>query len=111
MALIMSRTPVLLLPIDDGPILTSEPVKVVVGSSETTSFLNEAHLRASSNFNKMFDRDWKERATRTVALPEVISRPFSTYAKWLYTGCFYTTEPDDRTYSKEKHLNYDKELL
>lgn len=38
--------------------LTSEPVKVIVGSSKTTYFVNEAHLRASSGFfDNIFEAD------------------------------------------------------
>lgn len=90
--------------------LTSEPVKVIVGISETTYFVDEAHLRASSDFfNKVLDGDWKESATRTVTLSKNMPWDFSIYAKWLYSGCLYMTEPDDRTYDKNLDMTIDKE--
>jgi hypothetical protein len=76
--------------------LTSEPVKVIVGSSKATYFVHEAQLRASSAFfTQMFNGDWKESATRTVILSEAIPQPFSIYVKWLYSRRFYITESDD----------------
>ncbi|EUC45659.1 hypothetical protein COCMIDRAFT_95041, partial [Bipolaris oryzae ATCC 44560] len=71
---------------------TSEPIKVVVGTSKTTYFVNEARLRASSDFfSKVFDGHWKESTARTVTLPEIMPTAFSIYDKWPYTGYFYTT--------------------
>lgn len=94
------------------PSITSEPVKVVVGSSRKTYFMHEAQLCASSDFfKKAFNADWKEKETRIIALPEASPGVFGVYAKWLYSGRFYLAEQDDIKYDEKRNLHIDGEYL
>ncbi|KAF5849229.1 hypothetical protein GGP41_006109 [Bipolaris sorokiniana] len=81
------------LPINEGPMSENflpKPVKVLVGKSKTTYFVNEAQLRASSDFFiRASDGDWKESAARTVTLCGALPRAFYVYSKWLYWLLLY----------------------
>jgi hypothetical protein len=80
----------------EEPSFDSEPITVIVGEDKKKFFVHESHIRSSSEFfDRAMNGDWKEKATRTIDLPEIDPRAFSVYLKWLHSGQFFIREADD----------------
>ena len=74
-------------------------VVVHVGEPSKNFHVNEAVIRASSNFfDKALNTDWEEGRSRTVRLPECDEDDFGIYLNWLYFGKVFASdekEPKD----------------
>jgi hypothetical protein len=58
-----------------------------VGEQRQTFYVHEAQLTSSSDFFKnALSREWIEKKTKTVQLPNHQPRDFGAYVDWLYTG-------------------------
>ncbi|KAH6857345.1 hypothetical protein BKA58DRAFT_347681, partial [Alternaria rosae] len=88
---------------DEGPDITSLPIKILVGTPSRIFFVHEALLRTNSLFfTAALKTEWKQTDANDftlVTLPETPAETFAIWIKWLYTGRVFITTPTDISHS------------
>ncbi|CAK1363184.1 unnamed protein product [Cercospora beticola] len=82
---------------------STAPVLITVGETKQHFYVHEPVLRAASRFfEAALDKEWLERQTRVVNLPESNPEAFTVYVNWLYFGrLFVDDEPSVPPESKQ----------
>ncbi|KAF2167901.1 hypothetical protein M409DRAFT_53850 [Zasmidium cellare ATCC 36951] len=80
-------------------------VTLVVGDSEAILCAHESLLKQNSAFFRTaLDKDWKERKTREITLPDDEVTIVVGYLEWLYCSKLTTPKDDEKNY--DHHTGY-----
>lgn len=87
----------------DNSVLSSTPLKFLVGKDEKTFFIHGGLLRNHSEaFRALIDREMSESGLGLVKLPDIDEGTFMSFSEYVYTGNYSEPEPQ---FTQESYID------